>query len=88
MLANPISGFLIDGCFLIPSRKAARVLKPRCKPGPIVKENKLSMLYSVGASDHDMSCEDIAPVLSMGSRVPLAVLYRPLHQGYTGNDQV
>lgn len=46
------------------------------------------MLYSVGASDHDMSCEDIAPVLSMGSRVPLAVLYRPLHQGYTGNDQV
>lgn len=79
MLANPISGFLIDGCFLIPSRKAAR---------PIVKENKLSMLYSVGASDHDMSCEDIAPVLSMGSRVPLAVLYRPLHQGYTGNDQV
>lgn len=53
MLANPISGFLIDGCFLIPSRKAAR---------PIVKENKLSMLYSVGASDHDMSCEDIAPL--------------------------
>lgn len=48
----------------------------------------MSMLYSVRAADHDMSCEDNAPWLTMGSSVPLAVRYRPLHQGYIGIDQV